>query len=98
MTDIDRGTSPIPGESRLFLVTMVVFTAMSGVWLLIVLMFMLFGGLAPDALIAPVLLGAASAIGWFWARVQRREYLRKVRNGDIIVRERWSGADLLPPG
>lgn len=99
MTTPDRGHSPIPGEDRLTVTVMWVGVGIGVVWTLVALVVTLLSpGDSWAAFWIGVLFLAVALIGLAWAVVVRREYLRKVRNGEVIVREPWSGADLLPPG
>ncbi|GCD18605.1 MULTISPECIES: hypothetical protein [Cellulomonas] len=98
MTDHDRGTSPIPGEDRLTLVVMAVMTGIAAVWTVVGLVVALAASAGWAVFWVGFLVLVIALLGLGWAVVTRREYLRKVRNGDVIVREPWSGADLLPPG
>jgi uncharacterized membrane protein YfbV (UPF0208 family) len=53
--------------------------------------------LGPTVVTSLVFLGL-SLVGFVVVYLQRRSYVRDVALGRVIVREPWSGADLLPPG
>ena len=91
MASPDRGASPIPGENNLALYAMLGFNVLSGIGLLVAMI------LDAGATTVWVLLGllVASAVGFLLAARTRATYLARVRNGDIIEREAWTGGDIL---
>jgi hypothetical protein len=98
MTTPDRGTSPLPGENTLTVKVFLAFTAASVVALLAYAAAMIWGSATATGFWVLVVLTAVCLGGLAYAMATRARYLAKVRNGDVIERERWSGADLLPPG
>lgn len=91
MTSPDRGYSPLPGESSLGPTVMLGFTALSAVGLVAAF---IFGANSPTLWVLGALL-AVSVGGLVYYLVARSRHLRRVRNGDVIEREPWTGADNL---
>jgi len=91
---------PIRGQSRVLLVVTAVMLGIGVVGLVATLI----GSLTSNLLAAdlePTAIGLASytgvaAIGFVIALVQRRAYLRDVRNGRVVVRRPWRGEGLGP--
>lgn len=98
MTSPDRGTSPLPGESSLTLRVFAVASAIGLVSLLAYGAAMIWGAASTAGLWVVLCFVAVSLGGLLYAIVTRARHLARVRNGDVIEREPWSGADLLPPG
>jgi len=91
MASPDRGTSPIPGENNLGLTIMLGFTALTLVGLAAALIFSA-GSTTVWVLVALLVVSVAGLAYQVWAR---SKYLARVRNGDFIEREPWTGADNL---
>ena len=90
MASPDRRTDPVPGENNLGLYAMLGFTVLSGIGLLAAMIF------DAETTTVWVLLGllVTSAVGFLFAVRTRATYLARVRNGDIIEREAWTGGDV----
>ena len=93
----DRDLAPVPGSSPLALA---VFAVMCGSALL-GLVWAGIASLSRDDL-GPTLIGlgvmlAVSALGLGATWMQRRDYLRKVRNGDVIERRKHDANDVPGP-
>lgn len=91
MASPDRGTSPIPGESTLGLYVMLFLALTSGIALIAVAIW----GSGGPTLWGLVVLTGISVVGLVFGLIARAHYLARVRNGDVIEREPWSGADIL---
>lgn len=90
MASPDRGTSPIPGENSLGVNAMLGLTALSGIGLVASLIFR--AGAATAWVL--ILLFAGSLVGLVFQIRTRAHYLERVRTGDVIVREPWTGGDV----
>lgn len=75
---------PLPGESRIGLVVTAVFLCIGAVGTVV-------GIFVPDILIGAVVILVISAAGFLYSLGARRNYLRDVRTGKVVVREPWSG-------
>jgi hypothetical protein len=97
MAHIDRGYSPDPGENPLGLYVMLVITALGLVALFAVIATMIWGD-TPATNLWPAIMVSLVGIGGSAYLIRKRaQWLAKQRNGDVIDREPWTGADLLPP-
>ncbi len=96
MTD-ERNLAPVPGDSPWGWVTMAVLSALALVAFMVVGFISLDReGLGPT-LIGLIVILAVSGIGLGYLWLQRQDYLRKVRNGDVIERRKWDGSDVPGP-
>jgi len=93
----DPDLAPIPGRSRLGLVAFAVFLGLSVCGLVATGIASFFNPDLGLTLIGLTVAVVISAAGFVYALIVRRNYLRDVRNGAIVERRLWSGADLLPP-
>jgi ABC-type proline/glycine betaine transport system permease subunit len=89
----EKQLEPIPGESRFDVIVTAVMTAMLTVPLITLLILWIWvpGLGSAVAIIAP--LAALATFAFLLALRSRREYLRKIRNGTVIVRQPWKGPD-----
>ncbi|WP_395245019.1 hypothetical protein ACGGZK_04260 [Agromyces sp. MMS24-K17] len=86
-----RPLDPVPGESRLGLVTMAV---MLGLALAALLLTTILSFFVPDlgsTVLVCAILTVVALIGTFIAWTQRRNYLRDRRLGRVVDREFWTG-------
>ncbi len=87
-----QGYEPVPGESRLALVTTAVLLGIAFVILIGVLI------ASPSNAAWPAVFVAIAAAGFAFTLLQRRSFLRDRRNGVPLVRRPWRGENLGPPG
>jgi len=98
MENIDRGHSPDPGESPLGLYVVLAITGLALVALLVTIGTMIWGDTIAATLWPLLVLAVVGIAGSAYLLVKRAQWLARRRNGDVIEREPWTGADLLPPG
>lgn len=93
----DSDLAPVPGSSPLAWVTLAVLSGLALVGLIIVALASLSrDDLGPTASALGVVLAVCGlGLGFTW--MQRRDYLRKVRNGDVIERRKADGSDAPGP-
>lgn len=93
----DRDLAPVPGSSPLAWVTLAVMSGLALVGLIVVALASLRrDDLGPTAAGLGIVLAICGlGLGFTW--MQRRDYLRKVRNGDVIERRKSDGSDVPGP-
>jgi hypothetical protein len=93
----DRDLAPIPGSSPLPWLANAVAAALALIGLVVVGLISLgrddLGPTLTGLVVVLVICGIGAAITF----VQRRDYLRAVRNGDVIERRKWDASDIDGP-
>ena len=89
---------PIPGSSRTGLVATSVLLVLAGSSFVSVAIASLFTPGLGGAVVLMLIFTAVSAITFVAALSARRNYLRDVRNGKVVIRRPWTGESLGPPG
>jgi hypothetical protein len=91
-----EGYEPVPGESRLLLVSCAVLLGFGAVATIVALVASTSVPNLETTVLGAVSILVVSALGFLYALWQRRDYLRKVRSGEVIERRPWRGENLMP--